>query len=691
MNQSLLTEIKFLKGVGEYRAKLLANLEIFTIKDLMETFPRSYINRNNKQRIVDLKYDEIVSVFGMVSRIEFKKSRNRKDIIHIVLDDGSSSLFCTWFYGKKWIEKTFVVGQRIWVSGTVKDYHGEFQIVHPEFEVIDDETVSGFWQNRSILPVYPLTKGISQKVMRNLIVNAFTFYHSNIGETLSGYILQKYNYEPRYISLQKIHFPTSLDKIIEYKQRFIYEEFFYEQLIYAKTMHRRQINREGFVFSLHKTYTTKLKESLNFELTNAQKKVIREIVKDMKSNRQMFRLLQGDVGSGKTIVTLFAMLLAIENGFQSALMVPTELLAEQHFKSISHLLQNQNNINITLLKGGNYKGKKQQKEHIQAGKYDLIIGTHSIIQKDIFFNNLGLVVIDEQHRFGVRQRAILSRKNAHPDVLYLSATPIPRSLALTVFGDLEVSVIDEMPPNRKPIKTIWRGSKRRKEVYQSVATEIEAGRQAYIVCPLVEESEKLDLLDATNLYEEMKSNFLRKYRIGLLHGKMKTFEKDNIMADFSDGKIDVLVSTTVIEVGIDVPNATIMIIEHSERFGLSQLHQLRGRIGRGQYDSTCYLITYPPISEDGRKRLQVMVSTTNGFKISEADLEIRGPGEIFGTIQSGLPKYRHANIVRDRQLLLTARADALDIIKNDFTLDEHPKIKSRYEKEFKDKEKLFYS
>ena len=691
MNKSLFTEIKYLKGVGEFRSKLLAKLNIFSVSDLIETFPHSYINRKNDLKIVDLEYDKIVSVLGKISRIEIKTTKAKKKIVHLILDDGSGLLYCTWFYGTNWIEKTFVVGQSLWVSGTVKDYMGNFQITHPDFEIIDEETISGFWRNRSILPVYPLTKGISQKLMRQLIVNAFTDYHEQIVETLPADLLAKYNYQPRYIALQKIHFPTALNNIEELKQRFAYEEFFYQQLIYARVMKFRQKSKAGFIFEIKKTYTTTLKHTLPFELTSAQKRVIREIVSDMSSPKQMFRLLQGDVGSGKTIVTLFAILLAVENNHQAVLMVPTELLAEQHFLSISKILSNQPNINITLLKGGNYKGKKKQKELIQQGEIDIIIGTHSIIQKDVFFKNLGIVVIDEQHRFGVRQRAFLSEKNLHPEILYLSATPIPRSLALTVFGDLSVSVIDELPPSRKPIKTFWRGSKRRPEVYKKIYDEIKKGRQAYIVCPLVEESEKLNLLDATRLHQDLTTSFLKNCKVGLVHGRMKSSEKENIMSQFSSGKLQVIVSTTVIEVGIDVPNATIMVIEHSERFGLSQLHQLRGRVGRGKHESYCFLISYPPISEDGRRRLQVMVNTNDGFKISEEDLEIRGPGEIFGTSQSGLPSYRHANIVRDRELLQISRIDATKIVVEDYAFSNHPEINEKYLSLFKDNEELFYS
>ena len=411
----------------------------------------------------------------------------------------------------------------------------------------------------------------------------------------------------------------------------------------------------------------------------------------MCSTQQMNRLLQGDVGSGKTIVIIFAMLLALENGFQSVLMAPTELLAEQHFLSLKNFLRNQPEIRIALLKGGNYKGKKHLKEQIAAGEIDIIVGTHALIQKDIEFHNVGLVVIDEQHRFGVKQRAVLSRKNKHPDLIYLSATPIPRSLALTVYGDLEISVLDELPPNRKPIKTIWRGASKKNLVYEEVERELKKGRQIYIVCPLVEESEKMDLLDAETLYERISNKIFPQYPSALVHGRMKTAEKDKVMADFKSGKTRILVSTTVIEVGIDVPNATVMIIEHAERFGLSQLHQLRGRVGRGSEKSFCYLIGYPPVSAEAKERLNTMVETGDGFKIAEKDLELRGPGEFFGTAQSGIPQFKHANIVRDRELLKETRILAFEIIKEDYELKlpKNEPLSRNYFKKYFDREKLF--
>ena len=686
------SEIKFLKGVGEFRAQPLNKLGIYNICDLLEYFPRAYINRASKTKIRDLQPETRCAIVGTVASIEKRNYGKKKSQLNVAITDGEDYLFCTWFRFGNWLLKKFEIGQKIWVSGLVTEFQGSPQIIHPEIEILEEDgDKQSFWHQRSVLPVYPLTEKISMNLMRQLVYNAFKLYHDFIEETLPAYILKQYNFEPRKISLQKIHFSTHLNEIDKLKKRYAFEELFYTQLMLARSRFNHKKKLVGNKFELKKTYTTKLKESLPFSLTSAQKKVIREIVADMCSTQQMNRLLQGDVGSGKTIVIIFAMLLALENGFQSVLMAPTELLAEQHFLSLKNFLRNQQEIRIALLKGGNYKGKKHLKEQIAAGEIDIIVGTHALIQKDVEFRNVGLVVIDEQHRFGVKQRAVLSRKNKHPDLIYLSATPIPRSLALTVYGDLEISVLDELPPNRKPIKTIWRGASKKNLVYEEVERELKKGRQIYIVCPLVEESEKMDLLDAETLYERISAKIFPQYAAALLHGRMKTAEKDKVMENFKSGKTRILVSTTVIEVGIDVPNATVMIIEHAERFGLSQLHQLRGRVGRGSEKSICYLIGYPPVGAEAKERLNTMVETGDGFKIAEKDLELRGPGEFFGTAQSGIPQFKHANIVRDRELLKEARILAFEIIKEDYELKlpKNEPLSRNYFKKYFDREKLF--
>jgi ATP-dependent DNA helicase RecG len=689
---SLKTEIKFLKGVGEHRGRLLNKMNIFTVGDLMEFFPRDYINRKAAIKINSLRYNELFSFVGAIVSVEKRTLASKRAQLNVVVSDGEDYLFLTWFSFGKWFIKQFEVGKQIWVSGMVTEFKSNPQIVHPEIEILDnEEEKQSFWHSRQILPVYKLTDGITMNLMRKLIYKVFELFSDKIEETLPDYILEKYHFENRRTSIQKMHFSQHPQEIPKVKVRYAFEELFFTQLMLARSKFHHHQKKNGHKFELQQTFTSKLKSSLPFDLTNAQKRVIREIVNDMNSDSQMNRLLQGDVGSGKTIVTVFAMLLALENGFQSVLMAPTEILAEQHFHSISKLLKNQPEIRFALLKGGVSKAKKEVKEKIKNGEIDIIIGTHALIQKDVEFKNAGFIAIDEQHRFGVEQRAELSRKNKYPDLLYLSATPIPRSLALTVYGDLDVSVIDEMPPGRKPIKTIWHNSSKNKIVFEQVEDELIAGRQIYVVCPLIEESEKIDLLDAETLYETLSKKIFPKHNISLLHGRMKNAEKDAIMADFKNNKIDLLVSTTVIEVGIDVPNATVMIIQHAERFGLSQLHQLRGRVGRGSEKSYCYLIVYPPISADGRERLQTMVETNDGFVIAEKDLEIRGPGDFFGTSQSGIPLFKHANIVRDQELLNQARVIASEIIKEDFDLklDKNTTLSEVYFSDYLQKEKLF--
>ncbi len=470
--------------------------------------------------------------------------------------------------------------------------------------------------------------------------------------------------------------------------------------------HKEEI--KGIAFENKKLLTRRMYDTLPFQLTNAQKRVLKEIFADMTSEKQMSRLLQGDVGSGKTIVTLFAMLLAIENGFQAALMAPTEILAEQHYQNITNFikvaglefksdensmdpcLRRDDRVRVCLLKGGQFKGKKELKEQIAAGAINLIIGTHALLQEDVQFNTLGFITVDEQHRFGVEQRAKLGKKDTHPDMLYLSATPIPRSLAMTVYGDLEVSILDELPPNRKPVTTYVRNSEKLDLVYSEVRKELQKGRQAYIVCPLIEESEKLDLLSAETLFKHIKAKVFPQFKTAILHGRMKNADKDAIMHEFKQGSIKVLVSTTVIEVGVDVPNATVMLIEHAERFGLAQLHQLRGRVGRGADQSWCYLIEHYPVSNVGRERLATMTSTNDGFVIAEKDLELRGPGEFFGTEQSGMPRFRFANLIRDQHILKLARNDAFDLISTDFdfTLPEHKMVRSQFKKLYSKKETL---
>ena len=684
------TEIKFLKGVGEHRAKLLNKLGVFTLNDLLEFFPRDYILRDAKSSIGELEIGRRSSLTAEIVSIR-ETQRGRQRQLNVVLSDGEYNLLCTWFRYGAWLTDMLQQGQKVWVSGMITSFRDQFQIIHPELEVLDKgEDTTNFWHSRSVLPVYPLTDKLKIGQMRYMIYNLFRLYAKDIEETLSENILEKFGWEQRRISLQKIHFSTQPEQVADFKTRYAFEELFYNQLMLAKVRRGHEREQNGRAFELKRTYTTQLKNSLQFKLTSAQKKVIREIVEDMTSGYQMNRLLQGDVGSGKTIVTLFAMLLAVENGCQAVIMAPTEILAEQHFLSFTNYLSDMD-IRVALLKGGNYKGKKKTKEEIKSGDIQIVVGTHALLQKDVEFANIGFVAVDEQHRFGVLQRSLIPSKGDNPDLLYMSATPIPRSLALTVYGDLTVSVIDELPPGRKQITTIWKGEGRRIDAYIHADKEVRGGKQIYIVCPLIEESEKSDLLAAETLYEDIKATLMPDCRAEILHGRMKNKDKDVIMSRFKNHEFDVLVSTTVIEVGIDIPNASVMIIEHAERFGLAQLHQLRGRVGRGSAASFCYLIAYYPLSKIGSERLRTMVETNDGFMIAEKDLELRGPGEFFGTAQSGMDLFKHASIVRDRQLLVHARAVAGWVLDNDPELDstENMIIKKTYDRLYSEREKLF--
>jgi ATP-dependent DNA helicase RecG len=689
---SIYDDIKFLKGVGEKRAHLLQKMGIHTILDLMEFFPRNYINRQASSKIENLEIGRNVSFIGEIAAVEFRQYATSRKQLNVTLTDGKEFLLCTWFQTSKLLPKQFEPHKKLWVSGLVTLFLNNKQIIHPEIELLDDEEdTQDFWHKRPILPVYRLTENVKMKMLRKYVYTAFQLYHEQIVENLPDEILTHFFFIERKKALQIMHFTTQPRKAEKVFERFIFEELFYHQLMLCRSRAGHHAKQTGFAFTLHKTLTSRLKKRLPFELTKAQKKVLNEIVTDMISPVQMNRLLQGDVGSGKTIVVLFAMLIAIENGFQALLMAPTEILAEQHFKTIKKLLESEKDVSVILLKGGIYKGKESQKQAIAKGEAQLIIGTHALLQSDVTFSNVGFIAIDEQHRFGVEQRSIISQKGNNPDILHLSATPIPRSLALTVYGDLDSSILDELPPYRKSIQTMLLDATQKAALYERTKEFLIKGNQMYVVCPLVEESEKLDLLDAERVFQELAEFVYPDYSLALLHGRMKPKEKDDIMESFQNGEIHILVSTTVIEVGIDVPNATIMIIEHAERFGLSQLHQLRGRIGRGEEQSYCFLIAHEPVGAIARERLQCMIETNDGFKIAEKDLQLRGPGDFFGTMQSGMPEFKFANLVRDRTMLFAAREIAEFIVKDDydFAKERNKIIRDHYELKYKNKEKLF--
>ena len=684
--------IQFVPGVGPKRANLLNKLGVKTVKDLLFYFPRDYLNKISDKRIADLKINDMASVKGRITGFDTKGNRFQKQQFRVFIYDGTGYLTLMWFRPTHWLIKQFEVGKEIYILGKIQYYYNKLCMIHPDFEILQlaDKEKKSFWVEQDILPLYHLTEGISDKVLRKIIRTVLS-QELLLDETLPAHIRKTKHLLPLNQALYKIHIPDSNEDVAASRKRFVFEELFFLELMLA----RKKVNwhkASGYSMELKKTYTTKLKKTLPFTLTNAQKRVLNEIVGDMRSPHQMNRLLQGDVGSGKTIISIFAMLLAIENGFQAAIMAPTEILATQHYFSLKEFLENFG-LRVELLLGGTYAGKKDIKAAIESGNVNIVIGTHALIQEDVNFHKLGMIVIDEQHRFGVMQRLSLTQKAQTPDKLIMSATPIPRSLALTVYGDLDVSVIDELPPFKKEIYTNWISADKKSQVYDFIIKQLRAGRQAYVVCPLIEESEKSirQLADATNTYKELQNGVFKNYHVRLLHGRMSNQEKDEIMHAFKEHKIDVLVSTTVIEVGIDVPNATIMMIEHAERFGLSQLHQLRGRVGRGAHKSYCVLVAYEPISEGAMIRLNTLKETNDGFRISEVDLELRGPGEFFGTKQSGLPAFRIANIVRDRPILEDARRLAFEIIQNDYNLNDEKNIelKKKYKRFYLKRERLF--
>jgi len=682
-------EVKFLKGVGETRARMLAKLGIHRVIDFMEHFPRNYISREINPALHEVQPGDHLAFSANISWVDVRPTKKGRKMVNVGVNDGHKTLVCTWFLFPSWYEKVLKPGHSVWVNGVVSEYNRQLQMLHPEVELISDEEDTDFWKARNCLPVYPLTANLTQKQMRNLIHNAFEGFAQYIEENLPQKLIDRHGFRDRNSALQMMHFGMDVDVINQTRERFVYEEFFFIQLLWARHKYYHKTQVQGIRFINKKLHTTALKHKLPFTLTGAQARVVTEIFADMCSDRQMTRLVQGDVGSGKTVVTLFAMLLAVENGYQAALMAPTEILAEQHYGTITKLLDGMD-IKVCLLKGGSYKGKAQDLKDISSGHYQLIIGTHALIQDKVKYHSLGFVAVDEQHRFGVQQRASLAKKDKHPDILYLSATPIPRSLSMTVYGDLEVSIIDELPPTRKAVLTLVRSNRKIGLVWEEVRKQLKQKRQAYVVCPLVEESDKVDLLDAQRLHEHLSTQVFKEFKCELIHGRMPAAEKDEIMRRFKQGETDLLVSTTVIEVGVDVPNATVMVIEHAERFGLAQLHQLRGRVGRGAFQAYCYLIEHQPISKIAAQRLHTMVSSTDGFVIAEKDLELRGPGEFFGTEQAGLPAFRFANLITDQHILKKAKLDAFEIIENDPDLqaEEHRVLKDLIKGELHEREEL---
>ena len=668
--------IQYAKGVGPKRAALLAKLGVATVEDALWYVPRRYDDRSSLLPIGQLVPGAVATVCGTVGRVRMNRiPRRRMTVLNVTIEDDTGALQCVYF-NQPYMEDVLKPGCRVMVSGTAlagRKGWTDLRMDVPQYEVLDDEDAP--LHVGRIVPVYPETKGITSRQLRTLIKGLLDHHLDGIADIVPASIRFRQRLLPIRAALREVHFPHAPGDLEALNQgvtpahrRMAFEEFLLLQLGLASQQHSVKEEAKGVRFDMSTPLVGTLRALLPFRLTQAQERVLTEIQRDMASPRPMHRLLQGDVGCGKTVVALLAMVTACGSGCQAALMVPTEILAEQHYLNMRRLLDGLGLTAVLLTGGGTPKSRAAVRKQIETGEAHVAIGTHALIQKHVRFSKLGLVVIDEQHKFGVLQRKTLLAKGYRPDVLVLTATPIPRTLAMTVYGDLDVSVIDALPPGRKPIRTRVFEESERRRAYQFVQDEVRAGRQVYIIYPLVEESEKVDLRAAIEGAARLQQSIFKAVRVGLLHGRMKGEEKERTMAAFKAGEIQVLVSTTVIEVGVDVPNATVMVIEHAERFGLAQLHQLRGRVGRGSQQSYCLLLAAVAAGEAGsaaRRRLDVLVASNDGFVIAEEDLRLRGPGEFFGARQSGVPEFRVANLIRDHALLEQARQEALAMVRED--------------------------
>jgi ATP-dependent DNA helicase RecG len=694
-------DIQYTKGVGPRKAALLGRLNIHSVRDALYYFPARYEDRTNLRSIRDAAPGELQTISGRVvasdvidlrrgGRGLFHAGRNGMKLFELVVSDGTGVIKGKWF-NQPFLKRRFSVGQEVVLSGTVKyGYRGAgLEMDNPVFEVMGDEEDALIHTSR-IVPVYRTTENLSSRQLRSILHNVLTTYGGEIEDPVPREILKGQSLPGLRESIMYAHFPegdADVDALnawqSDHQKRLSFDELFMLELGLA-ILKRGKTRESGISFTPGGKLRGRLLETLPFSLTPAQERAIGEILRDMESPHPMQRLLQGDVGSGKTIVALMAMLAAVECGYQCALMAPTEILAEQHYMNIHRMVEDLG-LRICLLTGST---RDRPLEEIASGGMDMVVGTHALIQEGVRFKKLGLVVIDEQHRFGVMQRNLLRKKALNPDVLIMTATPIPRTLAMTLYGDLDYSVIDELPPGRTPTKTSLYMDSEKDRIYDLISSEVSEGGQVYVVYPVIEESEKTSLKSAL-LGEEAMRKVFPEMRVGLVHGRMRPPEREAVMADFKKGKIDILVSTTVIEVGVDVPNASMMLIVHAERFGLSQLHQLRGRVGRGSRPSRCLLLAYGSPGEEAVRRLDVMTRTTDGFRIAEEDLDIRGPGEFMGTKQSGIPDLRVANIVRDSRLLEPARREAFSLVAEAPGLEGRPALRAALERFWLGKVELF--
>lgn len=661
MSIALKNNVQYLKGVGPRRAKLLDRIDIVTVEDLLYYFPRDYQDRRLISPIRSLREEEFVTIKGEVLAKSLSKTRSGKKIFSLIVDDGSGRIPCVWF-NQAYLDNFFKPGDEVVFTGKVQRYR-TLQLSNPEYEKVREDGAE-LNQAGRIIPLYPLTEGLNQKILRIIIDRTLDEFLPVITELLPIDLLEQWEVIPLRQAIREIHYPTGHDGLQSARKRLILDEFFILQL--ALGMKREKRGR--LAVSLPHNHDTPLRDrylkELPFRLTGAQRRVIHEIKEDMTGSRAMNRLLQGDVGSGKTVVAVTALLTTVDSGYQGAIMAPTEILAIQHYENISRELEPLG-VKVVLLTGG-VKGAERKRilKEIEEGTIRIVAGTQALIQKKVAFKQLGMIVIDEQHKFGVRQRSDLRSKGVQPHVLVMTATPIPRTLTMTVYGDLDLSVIDEMPPGREKIKTYWIGSKQLVQAYDYIRKRVGLGEQAFIIYPLVEETDVPDVRAATAMFDHLKNRVFPELNLGLIHGRLKAEEKRLVMDEFREKKISVLVSTMVVEIGIDIPDATVMLVENAERFGLSQLHQLRGRVGRSRKQSYC-ILQGNPRTEDAYRRLQAIKDIDDGFLIAREDLEIRGPGEFFGTHQTGLPELRIGNIVADIRLMEFARRQASLLLEHD--------------------------
>ncbi|WP_242631627.1 ATP-dependent DNA helicase RecG [Sedimentibacter sp. zth1] len=681
------TNVKYLKGVGPKRALKLNRLDIYTVEDLLNYFPTKYEDRRKISNIIDVENDiKVLLRVKILKPPTIRKVNKKMSIIKVIASDDTSYITIT-FFNQDFLFDKLILNQYFYLFGKCKRIGSNIEMINPDIENVNESVKSG-----RIMPIYALTNSLTNNELTKLIMQCMRDYSAYIENILPNEIIDKYNLLNKKDAIRYLHFPPDGKKYTLAKKTIAFEKLLVLEIGLLSIKSKLNLSGEGIV-QTNTSLSDKLFSNLPFKLTNAQLRVVDEIKLDMQSNKPMNRLIQGDVGSGKTIVAIIAMLISVSSGYQASMMAPTEILAMQHYQTIKEYLDKSGiSLKVEFLSGSTTKKKKTEiLRMVKNNEIDILIGTHALIEKNVEFNNIGLAITDEQHRFGVRQRAMLSNKGKNPDILVMTATPIPRTLALMIYGDLDISIIDEMPPNRQQIITKVIKGNDKEEAYEFIKKRIYEGRQAYIVAPLIEESETMELDSASEIYEKLKNDYFKEFNLGLLHGKMTNKEKDEIMDKFYNGEINVLVSTTVIEVGVDVPNSVVMLILNAERFGLAQLHQLRGRVGRGQYQSFCILVNESK-SKHSKARMQVLQDTNNGFLIAEEDLKIRGPGDFFGSRQHGVEKYNIENLIQDIKIVQNVQLLTKDLLTHNPSLigEEYKALKDKILKLF-DKENIVFN